>query len=209
MYRGYQASAHGHVCVCLPVGMWVGGLQDTNEARDLIMKRSFRKSVENTKVSMEPDALNDLEFVARDAVKELLSSLGEVTESGPCAFNSVASGAGILAYQMQSQRGMKFTVMTKSRQGQSVARGGEKVLVRIDEKLEPEWEVEDGGDGSYRVEYRLKVRATLVHDGRGAGWPRSRGAVVLLGVCLTDGPGHFRLGVLVWLTPRGVCVWLV
>jgi hypothetical protein len=131
--------------------------QDSNEARDLIMKRSFRKSVENTKVSMEPDALNDLEFVARDAVRELLSSLGEVTESGPCAFNSTASGAGILAYQMQSQRGMKFTVMTKSRQGQMVPRGGEKVVVRIDEKLEPEWEVEDGADGSYKVEYRLKA----------------------------------------------------
>jgi hypothetical protein len=91
---------------------------DTNEARDLIMKRSFRKSVENTKISMEPDALNDLEFVARDPVREVLSTLGEVTESGPCAFNTGASGAGILAYQMQSQRGMKFLVTTKSRQGQ-------------------------------------------------------------------------------------------
>ena len=179
---------------------------DTNEARDLIMKRSFRKSVENTKISMDPDALNDLEFVSRDAVKELLSTLGEVTESGPCAFNTVASGPGVLAYQMQSQRGMKFAITTKSRQStvrvlsadqpperpksrsrgsglsdllppgrttdpltrslcplsfplppQVVSRGGERIMVRIDEKLEPEWEVEDGGDGSYRVEYRLKA----------------------------------------------------
>jgi hypothetical protein len=129
--------------------------QDTNEARDLIMKRSFRKSVENTKISMEPDALNDLEFISRDSVKELLSTLGEVTESGPCAFNTVASGAGILAYQMQSQRGMKFSVVTKSRQGQLVQRGGERISVKMDDRLEPHYEVFDGGDGTYRVEYRL------------------------------------------------------
>jgi len=130
--------------------------QDNNEARDLIMKRSFRKSVENTKISMEPDALNDLEFIRGESVKELLTTLGEITESGPCAFQSVASGAGTLAYQMQSQRGMKFTVATRSRQGQVVQRGGERVSVKIDDRLEPEWNVEDGGDGSYRVEYRLK-----------------------------------------------------
>jgi hypothetical protein len=60
--------------------------------------------VEKTKISMEPDALNDLECISRDSVKERLNTLGEVTESEPCAFNTVASGAGILAYQMQSQR---------------------------------------------------------------------------------------------------------
>lgn len=129
---------------------------DTNEARDLLMKRAFRKSVGNTHWSLEPDALNDLEFVAREAMNELLTSLGEVTESGPSAFNTTAGGPGVLAYQMQSQRGMKFTVTAKSRSSLVVNKGGDRVSIKVDEKLEPEWRVRDGGDGTYEVEYRLK-----------------------------------------------------
>lgn len=128
---------------------------DTNEARDLLMKRAFRKSVENTHLSMEPDALNDLEFVAREETQDLLGSLGEVAESGPCAFNTTAGGPGVLAYQMQAQKGMKFTVSARSRTSLPVTRGGERVSIKVDKNLNPEWQVEDVGNGTYEVEYRL------------------------------------------------------
>lgn len=90
-------------------------------------------------------------------VKEYLTSFGEVTESGPCALNTVALGSGITTYHTMAQRGMSFTVAVNNRNDERVMRGGDMVSVRAEERLQPEVNIDDVGDGTYHVEYKLKA----------------------------------------------------
>ena len=130
--------------------------EDSNEARDLIMKRLFRKSVNNNKLSLTPESQNDLGFIPREKILSILTTLGEVSESGLAAFQSCAEGGGINSYYALAPNGVSFTITTKTRSGDLVRNGGAKISIQIADQYQPQINIVDKEDGTYQVSYLLQ-----------------------------------------------------